>query len=130
MLKVSWFGPQAKFHHIGLAVESIKSVLSGDAVIIADPVQKIQAQFVDAHGVAIELLEPLGDNSPIARSLKEKQYLLHLCFSVPNLENALAEGRRHGFNCISKICPAPALDNSNIVWVFSPRFGLVELLEQ
>ncbi len=130
MLKVNWFGPDAAFHHVGLAVKSIQGVLQGDSAPVPDPVQKVNVQFIDTHGVVVELLEPLGEQSPVARSLKEKQFLLHLCFRVPDLQAAMAEGRKSGFNCISKITPAPALNNKNIVWVLSPVFGLVELLEK
>ncbi|SVE44659.1 uncharacterized protein METZ01_LOCUS497513, partial [marine metagenome] len=48
---------------------------------------------------------------------------------VPSIANALDECKQHGFRKISEAVPATVFENRKIVWVFSPIFGLVELLE-
>lgn len=126
--RLHFFGENARFHHIGLAVKSIKQV-SPSSEIIVDSVQKVFLAFVSVSGVKIELLEPLGENSPISESLKKNIKLLHICYSVPELETAIKECRKYGFHCIAQPVPATAFNNQKIAWVYSTEYGLFELLE-
>lgn len=54
----------------------------------------------------------------------------HLCFKVPDLKAALDISSRYGFRCIAEPVPAVAFGHRKIVWVFSPVYGLFELLEK
>ena len=128
MIECAFFGDGARFHHIGLAVSSICE-LCPDCEIVSEQTQKVSLAFIKVSGVTIELLEPLDEKSPIARSLREGVKLLHLCYEVPDLESALERCCAEGFHRISKPVPTTALDNRRIVWVFSKHYGLVELLE-
>jgi methylmalonyl-CoA/ethylmalonyl-CoA epimerase len=123
------FGEGTVFHHIGVAVRSLAALHLPDLTITRDDRQRVSVAFVEMGGVTLELVEPLGFNSPVLRSLEERQLLLHLCFCVPDLDAAIASSRRAGFHILSAPVPAPAFDGRRIVWVFSRTFGLVELLE-
>jgi methylmalonyl-CoA/ethylmalonyl-CoA epimerase len=123
------FGDGAAFHHVGIGVGSIEKV-SPDAVVSEDPIQKVKVAFVELNGATIELVEPLGDDSPVCRSIREGVKLLHLCYTVPDIELALQRSRTLGFRCIQSPVPAVAFNNCRIAWVFSLDYGLVELLEQ
>lgn len=128
MITLNFFGKEAKFHHIGVAVKSIKDV-SPTGEIILDSVQKVRVSLVQLHGIKLELIEPSGDDSPVVKSLKEGTKLVHICYTVDNIEKAVNECRRHGFLCISRPVPSAAFKN-NIVWVYSSEYGLFELLEE
>lgn len=124
----SIFGPGARFHHVGLGVPSIESA-DPDAPRVVNRTEGVVMAFVDVSGVTVELLEPLDETSPIARSAAEGPSLLHLCFEVDDLDEALASARSAGFHRISTPTTVPEWEGRRIVWVFSRAFGLVELAE-
>ena len=124
-----FFGPDASFHHIGLAVESIRAV-NPSCEIFVEKKQRVSLTFISVHGVRIELLEPLGDGSPILSSLNKGTKLLHLCYEVPNLDTAVETCKPRGFHAISRAFPAPLYGNRRVIWVYSTHFGLFELLEK
>lgn len=126
---LDFFGPEARFHHIGLAVRSI-APLRPEARPTADPIQRVSVAFVDLHGLNIELIEPLGASSPIERSLRNGTKLVHLCYEVGNLALAVNRSRTYGFRQLSLPVPAQAFEGRRISWVYSPEYGLFELLER
>jgi methylmalonyl-CoA/ethylmalonyl-CoA epimerase len=126
--RLHFFGEKVRFHHIGLAVKSIRDV-SPSSEVVVDSVQKVALAFVSVGGVKIELLEPLGEDSPVSESLKKNVKLLHICYLVPDIETAIKECRKHGFHRIARPVAAAAFKNRKIAWVYSPVYGLIELLE-
>jgi methylmalonyl-CoA/ethylmalonyl-CoA epimerase len=129
MIKLDLLGKDAKFEHIGLVVKSIREISGDKAEVHSDSVQKVHVAFVDMHGVRVELIEPMGEASPVAASLNKGQKLLHLCYRVPDLENAIQYSRTKGFHCIARPVPAVAFTGKPIAWLFSKEYGLVELVE-
>ncbi len=127
-VEYAFFGPGARFHHVGLGVSSIRAV-SPASTIMVEPTQRVSLAFVRLHGVTVELLEPWGSQSPIDRSVREGVRLLHLCFEVPDLDAALAWCRPAGFHRLGRPVPARPFDDRRIVWVFSKDYGLFELAE-
>jgi methylmalonyl-CoA epimerase len=86
--------------HIGIAVKSIEDASKFYSNIldlkISEPIevrsQNVKVAFIEIGGIKLELLEPLSDDSPIARFLQKKgQGLHHLCFLVDDIEFALRE---------------------------------------
>jgi methylmalonyl-CoA/ethylmalonyl-CoA epimerase len=129
VIEYAFFGKEASFHHIGLAVKSIRAV-SPSSEIVVEPTQRVSLSFVRLNGITVELLEPWGDDSPIARSLRDGVKLLHLCYEVPSLEVALELSRPAGFHRLGPPVSAPVFDNRRIVWVVSKEYGLFELAER
>ena len=129
MIDRSLFGMSARLHHVGIAAQSISEV---DPAIEAtyDPIQRVRVGFFNLHDLVIELVEPAGENSPIQRSLDNGVRLLHLCFEVDRIEDAVKTGRSHGFLPIRPPAPAAAFSGRRITWLFNKHFGLVELLER
>lgn len=125
----NFFGKDAEFEHVGIAVKSISGAL-GDAEKIKDPIHKVNVAFVEINGFRAELLEPLDESSPVTNILQKGQSIYHMCFKVPDLREAVKTARKNGFHCISKPMPGKAFDNKKVVWVFSKVYGLVELLEK
>lgn len=94
-------------NHVGLATPSIaiSAVFWRDvmgATRIHDPMpmpdQGVTVCFVDTPNTQIELLEPLGDNSPITAFLQRNPQggQHHLAFEVPDIEKARAEFEGQG----------------------------------
>ena len=129
MIAMQPFGPNTTLHHIGLVVPSIQEVCP-DCQISADPIQKVNVAFIYQHGQKLELIEPQGEKSPVSQSLQKGTKLVHLCYEVENIEEAISLSAQHGFRCIAKPVPAVAFDQRCIAWVFHRTFGLIELLEK
>ena len=88
-----------RLNHVGVATPSIEASVAmyrdvlgathvGDAFDL--PAQGVRVCFVDTPNTQIELIEPLGAESPVAKFL-EKNPLggqHHLCFEVEDIEAA------------------------------------------
>lgn len=129
LIDFAFFGEEARFHHVGLAVDSIKA-LSPASKPVTDEIQRVSVAFVRLNGAVVELIEPWGERSPILRSLQQGVKLLHLCYEVPELETTLAHCRCAGFHRLGPPVPAAPFDHRRIAWVFSRQYGLFELLER
>ncbi len=90
-----------RLNHVGIATPSIDASVAHyrdtmGATVIGDPfdlpAQGVRVCFVDAPNCQIELIEPLGADSPI-RAFLEKNPLggqHHVCFEVPDIHDAKA----------------------------------------
>ena len=90
-----------RLNHVGVATPSIAQSITvyrstmgaepaGDTFDL--PAQGVRVCFIDAPNMQIELIEPLGPDSPIAKFL-EKNPLggqHHVCFEVPDILEAKA----------------------------------------
>ncbi len=126
---VDAFGPDARLHHVGVAVKSIAAVRP-DLMAVHDPIQKVRVAFFRLHDLTIELIEPAADDAPVHRSLRAGSTLVHTCFEVDDVDAALVSGRRAGYAMLRPPVPAVAFANRRIAWVMHRAFGLVELLER
>ncbi|WND01708.1 VOC family protein [Temperatibacter marinus] len=127
--KITFFGEQATFNHVGLACKDIRAHYP-DIEIIEDPLQKVRVAFIDLHGFKIELVEPLSDKSPVSSNIKKNIKLYHMCFSVPCLEVALKCAKDNRVSLIQKPVPAIAFENRRIAWFLHANLGLIELVEE
>ena len=90
-----------RLNHVGVATPSIevsvahyRDVMGAEVVRDAFdlPAQGVRVCFVETPNSQIELIEPLGDESPI-RAFLEKNPLggqHHVCFEVPDISEAKA----------------------------------------
>ena len=88
-----------RLNHVGIATRSIDDSLDhyrrtmGAEVTMEPfdlPAQGVKVCFIDTSNSQIELIEPLGDNSPVMKFL-EKNPLggqHHVCFEVDDIEAA------------------------------------------
>ena len=125
---VNLFGAGTRFHHVGLAVASIDDAAPG-LPKTHDPTQRVSVAFQDVHGAVIELIEPAGERSPIAASLKKGTKLVHLCYEVPDIHAAISVAEGGGMHVVAAPTPAVAFDGRRIAWVYHEVYGLIELLE-
>ena len=126
---LNFFGKDARFHHVGIAVKSIDEIL-GKGRKIADSIQKVSVALVSLNNFTIEFVEPLNESSPVTKILEKKQSIYHICFEVKNLQTAIETAKKNGFFCFTKPVPAKAFNGKKIIWLFSGIYGLIELLEK
>ena len=127
-------------NHIGIATPSIPDAVAryrellgaekvGEAFDL--PAQKVRVCFVDAPNSQIELLEPLGEDSPIAKFLEKNpaggQH--HICFEVPDIHAAKAELEAKGAKVLGE--PRIGAHGTLVIFVHPKDMGgvLTELME-
>jgi methylmalonyl-CoA/ethylmalonyl-CoA epimerase len=90
-----------RLNHVGVATPSIAKSLEQYRTLFGAephgapfdlPAQGVRVCFVDAPNSQVELIEPLGPDSPIAKFLEKNPQggQHHLCFEVPDTEAARA----------------------------------------
>jgi methylmalonyl-CoA/ethylmalonyl-CoA epimerase len=124
---INFFGERAEFDHIGVAVNAIDPALL--CVKTEDPVQRVRVAFITVNGLPVELIEPAEPSSPVSGMLARGATMYHVCFRVPELAVALETASRQGFRIVAEPVKAAAFNNRKIAWVFSPVYGLFELVE-
>lgn len=127
-------------NHVGIATPSIqKSVaiyrdLLGATKIHKPfdlPPQGVRVCFVDTPNSQIELIEPLGENSPLHKYLEKNpaggQH--HVCFEVPDIHKAKAEMEAKGARVLGD--PRIGAHGTPVIFVHPKDMGgvLVELME-
>jgi methylmalonyl-CoA/ethylmalonyl-CoA epimerase len=90
-----------RLNHVGVATSSIERSVAlfrerMGAEVVGDPfdlpAQGVRVCFVDTPNSQIELIEPLGPDSPIVKFLERNPQggQHHVCFEVPDIETARA----------------------------------------
>src|SRR5262249_33799757 len=91
----------------GIAVRSLESAtiykalgLSIDHVEIVES-QGVKTAFISAGDANLELLEPLSEDSPVAKFIdKRGEGIHHICFRVTNLEWHLEKLKSEGYRLV------------------------------
>jgi methylmalonyl-CoA/ethylmalonyl-CoA epimerase len=99
-----------RLRHVALAVPCVRSAsaIYRDALgatVSAPrelPEHGVITVFVSLPNADIELLEPLGPDSPIAAFLEKNPAggMHHICLSVPDLRHALSRAQKYGLRII------------------------------
>jgi methylmalonyl-CoA/ethylmalonyl-CoA epimerase len=131
-----------RLHHMGFVVADIAAAMPAfsksmaaewDGKIFEDPLQKAKVAFMTTRpgDARIELVQPMGEGSPVARFLQERGGgMHHLCYEVADLEAELTAFRSRGAAIASRPKPAVAFNGRRIAWVITAEKFLVELLEE
>jgi methylmalonyl-CoA/ethylmalonyl-CoA epimerase len=131
-----------KLLHVGVAVPTLGpttellSDLLGYRVVSGpfdDPIQKVRVIFLaksDRDAAEIELIAPLGEDSPIQSMMaKSGGGAYHLCFETSDLDGALEHARKNGCIVVSSPVPAVAYQGRRIAWIYTRSRQLFELVE-
>jgi len=127
-------------HHVGVAVRSLteaipmyKSLFGYEVVSgpFDDPIQKVSVCFLSRGegDPQIELVAPLGPNSPIDRTLQKGGGPYHMCYQVPDIHAAIAHLVAQRSKLISGPVAAVAFDMREIAWLMTKAKLLVELVQ-
>jgi methylmalonyl-CoA/ethylmalonyl-CoA epimerase len=85
----------------------------------------------NSGGTVIELVAPLGNETPVSNFLsKNGPAPYHCCFATPknDMRATLESLKKSGFTEIIKPAPAVALGGNDVVFLYSKEVGLVELV--
>ncbi|MFC7535835.1 methylmalonyl-CoA epimerase [Sphingomonas sp. GCM10030256] len=129
-----------RLNHIGVATPSIEQSVAlyrerMGATQIGEPfdlpAQGVRVCFVDAPNTQVELIEPLGPESPIAKFLEKNpeggQH--HVCFEVPDIGDAVAWFKGKGVRVLGE--PRIGAHGTPIVFLHPKDMGgvLTEIME-
>lgn len=129
-------------HHVGYVVASIQGAaesfarslaLEWDGRIIHDPLQTVYVSFFSpkvAGNPVIELVQPEGEDSAVAKFLRRGGGLHHLCYEVNGLDEQLRWTRANRDLIARPPMPATAFEGRRIAWVYTKTKLLVEYLER
>jgi methylmalonyl-CoA/ethylmalonyl-CoA epimerase len=129
-----------RLNHVGVATPSIERSLELYRTMFGAgphgepfdlPAQGVRVCFVDTPNSQIELIEPLGPNSPIVKFLEKNpaggQH--HVCFEVPEIYAAKDELEARGARVLGE--PREGAHGTPVFFVHPKDMGgvLVEIME-
>lgn len=97
--------------HIGVAIKEIKKGLEFYEgclnLKISEPIdvpdQKVRVAFMQIGNTKLELIEPLGEDSPVHKFIQKKgEGIHHISFLVDNIEEALIQLKEKGVKLIDQ----------------------------
>jgi methylmalonyl-CoA/ethylmalonyl-CoA epimerase len=95
------------------------------------PEHGVTVVFVDTGNTKVELLEPLGANSPIAAFLGKNSAggMHHICFEVPDIAAAVARLQSEGARVLGDGRPRTGAHGNPVVFLHPKDFDgtLIEL---
>jgi methylmalonyl-CoA/ethylmalonyl-CoA epimerase len=131
-----------RLNHVGVAVPSIEAAKAtyrdlygvGDADITDTkdmPAQGVRVAFVNVPNSQIELIEPLGEASPIIKFLEKNPQggQHHVCFEVADIHVAKAEMAARGATVLGE--PRIGAHGTLVIFVHPKNSNgvLIELME-
>jgi methylmalonyl-CoA/ethylmalonyl-CoA epimerase len=127
-----------RLDHIGIAVKSLDAAKIYEALgLTIDHVETVETQgvrtaFLAAGDAMIELLEPSGPQSTIAKFIEKRgEGIHHICFRVDDIEEQLARLQQQGYRLINE-SPVPGAHGCRVAFLH-PAAGngvLIELSEK
>lgn len=127
------------FHHIGIATRNLEKcakIYSQLGYTLSDikvePTQNVRIAFLFKSGdPMIELVEPLTDDSPISRIVKQSGTTpYHTCYEVDDIEKSSEELEELNFRLLFEPLKSEAMDEGYFCYLFSPEIGLIELYQK
>ena len=127
-----------RIRHLGIAVDSIDERLPiwESFGLKLHHTEKVDSEGVTtAHlkvgGYEIELLEPMGKDTPVGKFIDKKgPGIHHLALEVDNIEESLAKAKENGLESIGE-APRPGADNTLVAFFHPKDTGgvLLEIVE-
>ncbi|MDC6451522.1 methylmalonyl-CoA epimerase [Alphaproteobacteria bacterium] len=130
-----------RLNHIAIAVPDIEKASSiwGNALganitsTQSLPEHGVKVVFIESPNTKVELLEPLTNQSPISKFLEKNPNggMHHICYEVPNLENAAKKLKSVGAKILGDGLPKIGAHGNPVIFLNPGDFSgtLIELEE-
>jgi methylmalonyl-CoA/ethylmalonyl-CoA epimerase len=129
----------ARVDHIGVAVEDLDAAIAlherdyGMALVHREVLdeQGVEAVLLDVGENHVELLRPLGDDTPVGRFLaKRGPGLHHVAYQVADVDSTLAQLRKRGLRLIDE-APRTGIRGSRVAFLHPAASGgvLTEIVQ-
>ncbi|HEY0591032.1 MAG TPA: methylmalonyl-CoA epimerase [Thermoanaerobaculia bacterium] len=120
--------------HIGIAVRSLEAAkIYEDLGLAVDHVETVATQgvrtaFLPVGDSRLELLEPTGPDSPVAKFIEKRgEGIHHICFRVANIEAELEKLKAKGYRLVDE-APVPGAHGCRVAFLH-PSAGNGVLIE-
>lgn len=133
--------PDMELHidHIGYAVRSVRQSLPqfeklgfAFGAIIEDKSRNVSICFGEKDNYRIELISPLSksEKSPVDGVLKNNGSTpYHICYMSKDMDRDIKRLEDNRFKVITPLAPAVAFEGKNVVFLYHPIVGLIEIVE-
>jgi len=134
-------GMLENLYHVAIAVRDLEQVEKiyetalglkvGHREVVEEQGVRTSMLVPEKGGTAIELLEPIDDNSPISKFLEKRgEGIHHICFLVDDIESVLKRLKDRGVRLIDE-SPRPGAYNSRVAFIHPRAMNgvLIELAE-
>tara|TARA_B110000444_G_scaffold220452_1_gene221209 strand:+ start:1119 stop:1523 length:405 start_codon:yes stop_codon:yes gene_type:complete len=130
-----------KLNHVAIAVVSVEAAAKQYKNILGAKISKtldlpshgVKTIFVELDNTKIELLEPIGDNSPIKKFLLKNPSggMHHICYEVPNIKEASTKLKLEGATILGSGKPSIGAHGKPVIFIHPKDFNgtLIELEE-
>jgi methylmalonyl-CoA/ethylmalonyl-CoA epimerase len=130
---------QFEFHHFGVAVRELRQAIAFFGNLFGyelrsgpfeDPIQHVSVCFLGRGHAdpAVELVAPLGPQSPVDGKLRKGCGVYHVCYQVPDIHGAIDRLTQDGSLLLSGPVPAVAFEMREIAWLMTKAGLLIELV--
>lgn len=126
--------------HIGVVVKSIKDSINIykafgyeiDTDIIHVESQKIYCQYLmhNLNKTRIQLIEPIGKDSPVYNALLKGGGINHICYSCKDIEITIEEAVENGCRIVVKPFRGEGVNNRKVAFLYHPALGITEIVEK
>jgi methylmalonyl-CoA/ethylmalonyl-CoA epimerase len=130
-----------RLNHVALVVENLEQATATYRDLLGATVSEQQALpehgvtvvFVDVPNTRIELLEPLGDNSPVSNFLEKSRGggIHHICYEVEDIQQASSDLQQKGATVLGDGNPKIGAHGNPVIFLHPKDFYgcLIELEE-
>ncbi len=126
--------PAPTLDHIGIAVRSLDAArIYRDLGLEIDHVETVESQgvrtaFLPVGDSRLELLEPTGPDSPVAKHIEKRgEGIHHLCFRVADIDAELEKLKAKGYRLVNE-SPVPGAHGCRVAFLH-PSAGNGVLIE-
>lgn len=126
-----------KVHHIGYLVKHIERAMASFALlgyaverdIVYDPDRQVDISFLVNGETRVELIMPKSKTSPLYPLLAHyKNAPYHICYQVPDMDEAVERLRGSGMMMMQPPAPACAIDGNAVAFFIDAQIGILELV--
>ena len=125
-------------HHLGIIVDDIwvksniyqeKFGYIAKSGVIHEVNQKVYIQFLDLGNYRIELIQPIGKDSPVLKFLSKGGWLNHICYESDDIEKStLCLRKEYGMLPVSSGWSA-SIKNCKVRFLAKPDGEIIELVQ-
>ncbi|HEC92352.1 MAG TPA: methylmalonyl-CoA epimerase [Candidatus Atribacteria bacterium] len=131
-----------KLHHIGIVVKDLRKSLKEYQEVLNlkqigvphhEKRQKVIAGFLSwgsLEGTTLELLEPVGEDSPVYKFMKKDGGIHHICFEVDDIEKEVDELREKGGKVVCEPVSCTGFEGRRIAFILTLENLLIEFVEK
>ncbi len=128
-----------KIHHVGYLAKNLEKSAAKflelgyevERPCKFDPIRNINIEFLKNGDYRVELIQPMGEDSPMYPLLKRyKNTPYHFCYETDDLDEALKELSTNGYTVIQEPEIAPCIDDKRVVFMNNISMGIIELVEK